>query len=217
MKTSAAISLSGKVLPALLLAGIGIFYGLQPRRSEDHPPIGVVKEVPPFSFQERGGRAVSREDLLGKVWVADFIFTSCSGTCPAMTAQMRRLQELLGEGAREVVLVSFTVDPERDTPGALKAYAEKNGAGSGWLFLRGPEREVAQLSRTGFLLGTGAPGTAAAVDPTLPPGTEPIAHARHFALVDRQGRIRNYYDGTDPERVGQLARDARALLAEGKL
>ena len=193
------------LVPAGLLAAWGI-HGVMTLGQKELP---VLKTVPPFSLAERSGRQVRLDDLRGKVWIADFIFTSCGGTCPGMTAQMRRVQEALGGSRREVVLVSFTVDPERDSEAVLSAYAEKNGADSGWLFLRGEREEMARLSREGFWLGGLPPG---ADRTALEKGSEPIPHDRHFALVDRQGRIRGYYDGSDPDSLAPLVRDARALL-----
>ncbi len=229
----------------LAAAGIGGAYWV---RSSAPPPVvqdvptrssGLLpgtRTVPPFSFAESRGGTIGNEELRGKVWVADFIFTSCAGTCPAMTAQMRTVQDALGgdlaanidaginAGINDVRLVSFSVDPERDTPEVLRAYAEKTGAKENWLFLRGPSLEVARLARQGFLLGNPVPGlplpgsasagdSAAGSDATNPEW-EPLAHDRHFALVDRQGRIRGYYDGVDPEVVPILARDVRTLVAE---
>jgi protein SCO1/2 len=215
MKCSSLLRFSAALVPAALLAGLGIAGLLRIERSRRAAALPVVRPVPPFTFTERNGRTVSRDDLLGRVWIADFIFTSCAATCPAMTAQMTRLQDALPTAGREVALVSFTVDPDRDSLEALQAYAGKNGAQENWLFLRGPKEAVTRLSREGFLLGAGpVPGAAEAEAPRPEPGTEPIAHDRHFALVDREGRIRGYYDGVDGERVDALARDARALLSE---
>jgi protein SCO1/2 len=129
-----------------------------------------------------------------------------------MTANFRKVDEALRDVSGQVVLVSFTVDPERDTGERLTAYAKSQGAGDHWLFLRGPREEVVRLSREGFLLGA-----SVAADPGTPPrepGTEPIAHDRHFVLVDRMGRIRGYYDGLEDAAVAAVARDARALLRE---
>ena len=104
---------------ALTLAGIVAGVAAL-RRSPAEPPPPVLAELPDFSLQERGGRAVGRSDLLGRAWVADFIFTRCAGSCPAMTARLARLQREL---PADVALVSITVDPEHDTREVLAQYA----------------------------------------------------------------------------------------------
>src|SRR5262245_30772880 len=190
------------MIPAAALVALGVRHAYR-----SVPPLPVRHPVGAFTLTEKGGRMVSRDDLRGKVWIADFIFTNCAGTCPTMTAHLAQVEDALREVSADVRLVSFTVDPERDTPERLTEYAKTQGAGEGWLFLRGSREEVARLSREGFFLGTAPPSGAE-------PGTEPIAHDRHFVLVDRQGRICGYYDGTDPAAVAEIARAARALLRE---
>jgi protein SCO1/2 len=166
-------------------------------------PLPVITSVPDFSLVDRSGETVSRATLEGSVWVADFIFTSCGGACPTMTGQMSALQETLPEDVR---LVSFTVDPATDTPMVLASYADRYEAREGrWFFLTGAKEDIYTLAREGFLL---------TVDDTLGTEVEPIAHSTRFALIDREGQIRAYYDGTDPEEVARIDLDARLLLVE---
>jgi protein SCO1/2 len=166
-------------------------------------PLPVITSVPDFSLVDRSGETVSRATLEGSVWVADFIFTSCGGACPTMTGQMSALQETLPEDVR---LVSFTVDPATDTPMVLASYADRYEAKEGrWFFLTGAKEDIYTLAREGFLL---------TVDDTLGTEVEPIAHSTRFALIDREGQIRAYYDGTDPEEVARIDLDARLLLVE---
>ncbi len=177
--------------------------------------IGVLGDVaygtvPDFAFTDRRGRTVRRADLLGKVWVADFIFTNCAGTCPVMTMRMKGLLETLKD-LSGVALVSFSVDPDRDTPEVLDEYAAGHGADDErWHFLTGDRAAVYKLSRDGFRLAVGE------VPPEeLRPGDEAIMHSDRFALVDRQGRIRGLYRGAGPDSevaVRQLAEDIRKLL-----
>ncbi|MCG8459908.1 MAG: SCO family protein, partial [Holophagales bacterium] len=110
----------------------------------------VVKEAPAFSLQNRDGSTVDLARLEGKPWVADFIFTSCPGICPMLTEKMSQLAAELP--ADEVQLVSFSVDPETDTPEVLQEYAQKRDAGDNWLFLTGPTEEMYSVVREGFLL-----------------------------------------------------------------
>ncbi len=171
---------------------------------------GVFGTVPDFAFTDRRGRTVRRADLLGKVWVADFIFTNCSGTCPVMTMRMKGLLEALKD-LPGVALVSFSVDPDRDTPEVLDEYAAGHGADDErWYFLTGDRAAVYRLSREGFRLAVGE------VPPEeLRPGDEAIMHSDRFGLVDRRGRIRGLYRGAGPDSeaaVRQLAEDIRKLL-----
>ncbi len=158
------------------------------------------KTVPEFTLTSQTGDAFhSREELAGKVWIAEFFFTSCTGPCPRMNARMRRLQNDLAD-VEDLRLVSFTVDPERDTPEALAEYARKFQAEPGrWWFLTGPMEELDRLCRETFLLGE-VKGN--------------LDHSTRFVLVDRDGVIRGYYLSGDSEAMQRLERDVR-LLAGG--
>jgi len=187
--------------------------------------LGVYGEVPDFSLTERSGQSVRRADLLGTVWIANFIYTQCRETCPIQTARLATLQQ---EFAREpdLRLVSITVDPERDTPAALSAYAEKYGADPvRWLFLTGPKRAIYRLATDGFHLGVvdpDDPASSAGLPGWLTP--EPawathgsrglVMHSSRLVLVDRHARIRAYHLPDDPESLGQLRRNLRVVLGE---
>ncbi len=163
----------------------------------------VLGAVPDFAFEERRGRRVEAKELRGRVWVADFIFTSCAGTCPKMTANMAALERRLPPG---VVLVTFTVDPERDTREVLTAYAEQHGgaASERWLFVRGEREAMQRFAVSGMKLPAQMVG---------PGGAEEILHSSRFVLVDAEGRIRGYYEGTPPEGVERLLEDVAKLGA----
>ncbi len=187
-------------LAAIAIAVSSIAFAIIVNRATDQEPI-TFGNVPEFELVERTGRTVTRADLDGQVWVADFIFTSCGGTCPMMTYQMGKLNRTLPD---EVRLVSFTVDPSRDTPEILADYAERNEVeGDRWMFLTGERDSLYRLMREGFHL---------AVDDTIGTAIEPIAHSSRFALIDRTGEIRNYYDGTSLESVDRIAGDVELLL-----
>lgn len=165
----------------------------------------VLGTVPAFTLTAGDGRTVSADALRGQVWIADFIFTRCPGQCPVLTANMAKLQTALPADAAGVVrLVSFSVDPAHDTPEALRAYAERFGAdGARWTFLTGDREALYTLIRDGFHL---------AIDEE-PGSTEMITHSDRFILVDRDLRIRGYYDGMDAEAQVRLVRDAAGLRA----
>jgi protein SCO1/2 len=161
----------------------------------------VMNTVPEFSLIERSARTVSSQELAGKIWVADFVYTSCGGICPVMSEKMRRLQDKL---PAEIRLVSFSVDPETDTPDVLSTYARRYGADpERWLFLTGDKAALFKLSKEGFKL---------AIDETGGTEAEPITHSTRFALVDRQGRIRGYYSMDEESEMAHIIRDAKSLL-----
>jgi len=169
-------------------------------------PLPELGAVPDFKLVEASGRPISRADLAGKVWVADFVFTSCAASCPKMTAEMGRL----AEGTHDVTdlkLVSFSVDPETDTPEVLRTYAARHHADPArWWFVTGDDASLRKLAIDGFHI------PVEAGDPAE--GDAAIIHSEKFALVDRQARIRGYYDATDPESLARLGADLRRLDRE---
>ncbi len=207
----------GTVLAGVAAAGIG---SLVRGRAQTGPgaPAGLAAHIPPagpdalgslgeygripeFSLTERSGATMTRAELGGRLWVADFIFTRCTGVCPLLSGRMASLQEAL-HGRVDVRLVSFSVDPDYDTPEILTAYARSHGADpSRWIFLTGPRSTMHRLIGEGFHLSV-----ARAVEGMVPPG-ELITHSDRLVLVDRRGRIRGYYHGAEQEAV-------RAVLAD---
>jgi cytochrome oxidase Cu insertion factor (SCO1/SenC/PrrC family) len=186
----------GLLLITIGIAGMGLA-----RLRTGHPASRVYGIVPEFSLLESSGRTVTLHDLEGKVWVADFVFTNCAGTCPMMTGKMRKLQDVLPQ---EIRMVSFSVDPTRDTPQALSAYAKSFGADNQrWWFLTGDQPTLYKLSTEGFKL---------ALDNTRGTDAEPITHSTRFVLVDAHGAIRGYYGGTDDADLTRLTNDAKKLL-----
>lgn len=159
--------------------------------------------VPQFEFTNQNGQPFGSAQLQGKIWIADFIFTSCPGPCPMISSRMSELQRPLEKS--DVHLVSFTVDPETDTPEVLRGYAERLHAREGrWDFLTGPEAPLYGLIKSGFKLG-------------VSDGAEELGvpvHSTRAALVDRTGTIRGYYDMTAPDAVTKLLADTSHLLRE---
>jgi cytochrome oxidase Cu insertion factor (SCO1/SenC/PrrC family) len=159
--------------------------------------------VPSFQLVNQNGQPFGSAQLLGKVWIADFIFTSCPGPCPMISTRMSELQKPFEK--TDVHLVSFTVDPARDKPEVLRGYAENLHAEPGrWDFLTGPQSAIYDLSRNGFKL--------AVSDGREETGT-PV-HSTRMVLVDRHGSIRGYYDATEPDAVTKLVADTSHLLRE---
>jgi protein SCO1/2 len=175
---------------------------VQRLRRPEQPP--VLGRVPDFTLVNRDGRPVGLRDLAGAPWVADFIFTRCPASCPMLTARMARLNRDLPADLG-VRLVSFSVDPEHDTPAVLEKYAASFDAPGRWLFLTGSREKILSLSRDGFKLG---------LELTPPPGIdapEPILHTTRFVLVDGHGGIRGYYEAFEEESMEKLLRDLGAL------
>ena len=147
-------------------------------------PLPIYGEVPDFELTAQMGNQLSRKDLQGKVWVADFIYTTCTGPCPLMTQKMRSIQA----AQPEIRLVSFSVDPEHDTPATLATYAAASRAKSNWYFLTGDPKTLQMLSREAFKLSDLG-----------------LTHSTRFVLVDENSRIRGYY--TDfPELIADIRR-----------
>jgi len=160
-------------------------------------PLKVLGEVPDFELTDQQGRRFEGRSLEGHVWVVDFVYTTCQGPCPRMTSHMRAVQNETGHDVR---MVSFTVDPDNDTPPVLEAYARKFGADeSRWSFLTGSKETLNALGRDAFHLGSVGNG---------------IDHSTRFVLVDRKGRIRGYYGIAEGNPVKQIARDAARLESE---
>jgi protein SCO1 len=179
--------------------------------SQRFPPAAADDDFGPvqeFSLTERSGRTVSRADLFGRVWVAAFIFTRCPGPCAQVSGSMARLQkECAGED--RLTLVSFTVDPDHDTPNVLQEYADRFGADpKRWLFLTGVRENVYRLIRESFRLTVQrTEGTARSPDAG-------VVHSTKLALVDRRGHIRGYFDGIRPDDLQRLEHQI-AVLAQG--
>lgn len=165
--------------------------------------------IPAWSFTNQDGRTVSDKDYRGKIYVANFIFTSCPSICPKMTRQMLRLQWKMKEPAfNEVMLLTHTVDPTTDTPERLKKYGEKNEANfEKWNFVTGDKQAIYELGVLGYLVST--------QEDALAPGG--FLHSEKFVLVDRLGRIRGFYDGTQTDEVDRCSDEIKLLLKQEKL
>ena len=163
-----------------------------PKKTKPAPPASPPGYVlPDFTLIERTGRAISKTDLQGKVWIASFVFTRCTGPCPSVSATMTTLQsELDLANQADLRLVTFTVDPDRDTPNVLKKYADTFRANPDrWLFLTGKEAEIHTLLKTGFKIGVNRSTNAQPVE-----GQE-FDHSTYITVVDKTGTIRGHFDG----------------------
>jgi len=168
-------------------------------------PPELALELPPFELTNQRGEAFSMEkNLRGKIWVADFVFLSCPTVCPKLTKRMFEIQHRTRNLGDAFHLVTFTVDPENDTPERLAAYAFANKASPGrWSFLTGPLDAIESTVVKGFKMAMGKEETS--------PGLFSIFHGERLVLVDQNGRIRGYYEATD-EGIAHLMRDIGLLV-----
>ena len=167
------------------------------------PELPQLYPVPNANLVDETGAAVPLDSLHGGVTIYNFIFTSCTGICPIMTNNMRALTAKIDREA-PVRFVSITVDPTRDTPQVLAAYAKKNRNDPRWIFLTGRRDDIVKLSVQGFKLSAG--------DPI--PGGDQLLHSSKFAVADKTGMIRGYYDSADGKVPEQVAAVVEQLLEE---
>ena len=203
MTTRRYLLVMGILLLVMLMTSVSLLFAQRaqaPRVQEAGlDTLPVFGQVSNFELTAATGKPFRADRMAGKVWVADFIFTSCPGICPIMTGEMAELHRAF-DGEDRVEFVSISVDPETDTPEVLAEYGERYGADpERWHFLTGAIEDIHALSTQTFKVG--------ALD-------DPINHSSRFILVDGTGAIRGYYIGTDKEDIARLAGDIAELLAE---
>jgi protein SCO1/2 len=188
-----------------VLAALAAWPAVWSLRTPVPRPPPVLATVPAFALTDQDGRPFGSADLAGRVWIASFIFTRCETVCPRVTAQVARVQARTRSLEPALHLVSFSVDPEHDTPARLAAYARAHGASPRmWTFVTGPADSVRQTIEKGLRVSVGQ-------DPS-DPSPAGISHGAHLVLVDGAGAIRGYYDPEAPDAVERLVRDAALLV-----
>lgn len=162
----------------------------------------IFHEIPPYVFMNQDSVLITNKDLDNKVHVANFFFTSCPSICPAMIAQMQRLQEMTAD-VKELMFLSHTIDPDRDTIPKLRKYIEERDISTdNWHFLYGEKEYTHELAKTGYIIN-------AMKDDAAEGG---FLHSEYFVLVDGERHIRGLYDGTSTEEIDQLNIDIRTLI-----
>ena len=160
----------------------------------------VLGTVPEFQFTERSGSSFGNNNMQGKINIVNFFFTTCQGPCPVMNSRVSELYQKYST-TDEVRFVSISVDPKRDSLAVLQKYARDYGVTDNrWLFLRGEIEEVHRVSEKGFMLA----------------GELPTIHSTKLILIDRDQKIRGYYDSFDEESLRLLTVHVRELLYEEK-
>ena len=183
-----SIAIAVLTVGAILLAGC-----VKPK------PLAIMGEVPHFQLVSSSGQPFDSSALAGNIWVADFVYTTCTGPCPMMSAQMRQLQDRTAPEMSDVKLVSLTVDPDHDTPAVLDAYSHHFKCNPArWFFLTGTKENLTDVGMA-FKLQT--------IDGSL-------THSTRFVLVDRHMRIRGYYTTGEDGFMPQLLHDIRQLEAD---
>lgn len=165
-------------------------------------------KIRPFKFVDQQGDTITQETVKGKIYVAEYFFTTCKGICPRMNENMSKVYEAY-RGNKDVLFLSHTVDPMKDTVGAMKSYSLRFDADpEQWHFLTGDKQELYNNARYSYLISASDDTAGISID-------NDFIHDEHFVLVDRYGRIRGkYYDGTNDEDVKQLIEDIGTLLQE---
>lgn len=161
--------------------------------------------VPSFSYLTHDSLMLNSSEISGKIWIAKFFFSHCPTICPPMTVGMKQVNDSLRAFENEIVFLSFSIDPESDTPSRLRLYRERhNIKAENWYFLTGEEKATHRLGVEGFNILAQADKSAAGG----------FAHSPNFVLVDRNKHIRGIYDGLDPAERSRLIRDVKKLLNE---
>ena len=183
------------------LLGAGAPAGPTPAQADAR--LSRIGPAPDFALTPTDGGRVGLADLLGKVVVVTFIYTTCADTCPLLTAKLVGIQRQLGTDGARVRFVAITVDPEKDTPAALRRYAEGHGAKApSWIFLTGTKGEIGEVARRYGIYVKKRPGGD-------------VDHTFLTSVIDGEGVLRVQYQGVrfDP---GEFLRDLRSLLFEGR-
>jgi len=181
---------------AVVLLGLQLTKNTTPPvKQSTEPDYGTV---PSFELFDQLGNTFTKDELLGDVWVVDFVFTTCAGPCPVMTSQFSELQDRFSD-QEDFRLLSISVNPEYDTPEVLKRYGDDYGADhSRWTFLTGDREKIRSLAWEGFHVGK---------------EEDPIFHSTYFILVDKEGKIRGYYISSEKNEIERLWTDAELLLS----
>ncbi len=164
-----------------------------------------IHQIPNFSLVNQDGDTITQADFDGKIYVTDFFFTTCPGICPKMTANLETVQEAFIDDD-EVLLLSHSVTPEKDSVAALKNYAEAKGVKSGkWHLVTGDQKEIYTLGRKAYFVEE---------DLGLQKSEDEFLHTENFVLIDRNRHIRGIYNGLNKTSVSQLIADIKTLEKE---
>jgi protein SCO1/2 len=166
------------------------------------PPISYVR---PFTFTNQHGQTVTEKDLAGKVYVAEFFFTTCKGICPIMNTNMKMVHDEF-KNEKGFAILSHTSDPDIDSPPVLKRYADSMNVSPNWIFLTGRKDSLYRMARVSYVIDN--------PDNNLTDISQQFLHTQNWALVDKNGDVRKVYDGLKKNEVKLLIQDIRKLLRD---
>jgi protein SCO1/2 len=198
-----------------MLLGIGFIGYVFPkiRDSEKKKPVLPIigndqnHHISPFSFVNQDGKTITNEDVKGKICVVEYFFATCKGMCPKMNENMVTVYRAF-RGNNDVLILSHTVDPLKDTVQALKSYSLRFDADPNqWMFLTGDKKQLYDMARYSYLISAQDDTAGVSID-------KDFIHDKHYSLVDGYGRVRGFYDGLDPADIGRLIADINALRKE---
>ena len=200
-----------RLFPWLLLGAAAILFlslRLLTATEAEPPLLGTVAE---FRLLDQDATSYGSHDLKGRVWIANFIYTTCPGPCPALVERLKRLDKELNAFNPRPLIVSFSVDPEHDSPVVLKAYAKTHGINEEhWKLLGGDLESIVELVRDSFALGLERATDSTESEAIIYQG--PVVHSLRLVLVDQTLRIRGYYQSPDPQDLERLGVDLKILL-----
>ena len=191
---------------------IGVVYPKIRDNQHKQPALPIIgadqnHHVGPFSFVNQEGRTVTNADVKGKIYVVEYFFATCKGICPKMNENMEKVYKAF-RGNRNVLILSHTVDPIKDTVGALKAYSLRFDADpTQWMFLTGDKKKLYDMARYSYLISAEDDTAGVSID-------KDFIHDKHYSLVDGFGRVRGFYDGLSPGDISKLINDINVLLKE---
>jgi protein SCO1/2 len=200
-----------------MLLGIGFMAYVFPMIRENQkkqPQLPIVgndqnHHISPFSFVNQDGKVITNDDVKGKICVVEYFFATCKGMCPKMNENMEKVYKAF-RGNPNVLILSHTVDPIKDTVQALKAYSLRFDADPNqWMFLTGDKKKLYDMARYSYLISADDDTAGVTVD-------KDFIHDKHYTLVDGYGRVRGFYDGLSPGDISKLIGDINILLKESQ-
>lgn len=195
----------------ILLSAVfmGYFYKVSHEEKKSNLPVlgNPGHHVAAFSFINQDGKTITNEDVKGKIYVVEYFFTTCKGICPRLNENLTHVYQAF-RGNKNVLILSHTVDPLKDTVKAMKEYSLRFDADpSQWMFLTGDKKKLYDMARYSYLISAQDDTTGVSID-------QDFIHDNHYVLVDRDGRVRGFYDGLKMDEVNKLIKDINSLLAE---
>ena len=192
------------------IAFLGYYYKVNLTGKKSTLPIVGTEQnhhISPFSFTNQDGKTITEKDIDGKIAVVSYFFATCKGICPRMNENMAKVYTAF-KGNSNVMILSHTVDPKKDTVEALKAYSLRFDADpKQWMFLTGDKKKLYDMARYSYLISAEDDTAGVSVD-------NDFIHDKHYSLVDRHGRIRGFYDGLEQSDINKLIADINVLLSE---